>query len=67
MAGGLVTVYGMSDKMGLVSYNSGDEQSVKPYSEGTNEDIDEEIRRIVKECYARTKELLEGKRELMKK
>lgn len=38
---------------------------MKPYSESTNEEIDEEVRRIVKECYDRTKELLESKKEKM--
>jgi len=41
-------VYGMSEKMGLVGYNSaGEEQAFKPYSETTSEEIDEEVRRIV--------------------
>ena len=66
MVGGLVTVYGMSEKMGLVGYHS-DESSVKPYSEATNEMIDEEMRKIVFECYARTKELLESKKDLIHK
>jgi AFG3 family protein len=63
----LVTVYGMTDKMGLVGYHSNEETAVKPYSESTNEEIDEEIRRIVKECYERTKVLLEDKKDLMLK
>jgi ATP-dependent Zn protease len=40
----------MSDKMGLVGYNSagtGEQSYVKPYSEETNENIDVEVRRIV--------------------
>ena len=64
-AGGLVTVYGMSEKMGLVGYHSDYDTSVPPSHAGTNEEIDEEVRRIVKECYARTKVLLESKKELM--
>lgn len=35
IAQSLVTVYGMTDKIGLVSY-SGEEQSIKPYSDETN-------------------------------
>lgn len=66
MAGGLVTVYGMTEKLGLVSYYQ-EEMALKPFSESTNEEIDQEIRKIVMECYARTKELLESKRDLMKK
>lgn len=64
IAQGLVTVYGMTDKIGLVGYHS-EEQSIKPYSDSTNEIIDEEVRRIVSECYEKTKELLESKKELI--
>lgn len=66
IAQGLVTVYGMSPRLGLRGYHS-EESSMKPYSESTNEIIDEEVRRIVNECYLRTKELLESKRDLIKK
>jgi len=67
IAQGLVTVYGMTERLGLVGYHSDSEMPVKPYSEYTNEIIDEEVRRIVNECYERTKELLESKRELISK
>jgi AFG3 family protein len=56
----------MTDRLGLVGYHN-EEQSVKPYSESTNEIIDEEVRRIVQECYDKTKILLESKRELIHK
>jgi ATP-dependent Zn protease len=46
MVGGLVTVYGMNDKMGLVGY-SNEEMQIKPYSDATNEEIDIEMRLIV--------------------
>ena len=52
LANGLVTIYGMSTKMGLVGYNSASEdQFQKPYSEKTNSEIDKEVRAIVNECY----------------
>ena len=54
----------MTERLGLVGYHS-EETSVKPYSDSTNEVIDEEVRRIVFECYDKTKELLESKRELI--
>jgi len=54
----------MTDKLGLVGYSS-EESSVKPYSDSTNEIIDEETRRIVMECYDKTKILLESKKELI--
>ena len=39
-------VYGMSKKLGLVGYST-EENSVKPYSDATNELIDEEVKAIV--------------------
>jgi AFG3 family protein len=66
IAQGLVTVYGMTERLGLVGYHS-EEAALKPYSEGTNEIIDEEVRRIVMECYERTKILLESKKHLIEK
>ena len=56
----------MSNKIGLVSYQ-GDESGIKPYSEGTNEIIDEEIKVIVDKCYQETKDLLMSKKELIEK
>jgi ATP-dependent Zn protease len=68
LATGLVTVYGMSPKMGLVGYNSmsgGEEQFSKPYSEKTNADIDKVVREVVNECYQRTKAVLAEKKHLI--
>ena len=65
IATSLVTVYGMNDKMGLVSYNSGGEMSVKAYSDETTHEIDLEVKKIVDDCYARTKELLLSKKDLI--
>jgi len=67
-ATGLVTIYGMSPKMGLVGYNSASEESyVKPYSERTNAEIDREVREIINACYQRTRELLLPKKHLIEK
>jgi len=51
--------------MGLVSYNSGGEASVRAYSDETHHELDLEVKRIVDECYLRTRELLESKRDLI--
>lgn len=61
IASGLVSVYGMSSGLGLVSYQGN--EGPKPYSEGTNKKIDLEIRRIVDEQFAQCEQLLESKRE----
>lgn len=43
IAQGLVTIYGMNDRLGLVSYQS-DDQFSKPYSEETAAEIDFEVK-----------------------
>ncbi|MDA3615146.1 ATP-dependent zinc metalloprotease FtsH [Polluticaenibacter yanchengensis] len=66
---GMVTVYGMNDKIGNVSYyDPSNEQSfTKPYSEETGKIIDEEVRRLIDNAYQRTLKLLtERKAEVEK-
>jgi AFG3 family protein len=59
MAYSMVTIYGMNDKVGNVSfYGLSKDQFQKPYSESTASLIDEEVRSIVEEQYVRAKELL---------
>lgn len=60
MAYGMVTMYGMNDKVGNVSFNDpqGEFGFGKPYSDTTAELIDEEVRNIIKNAYERTKQLL---------
>ena len=62
MAYGMVTIYGMNDKVGNVSFNSNsDEMSFsKPYSEETSSMIDKEVRIIINDAYERTKALLKS-------
>lgn len=56
----MVTVYGMNNKVGNVSYYDPSQESafMKPYSEETGKIIDEEVRRIIDEAYSRTLDLL---------
>ncbi|MCO5248628.1 MAG: ATP-dependent zinc metalloprotease FtsH [Chitinophagales bacterium] len=65
MAYGMVTVYGMNDKIGNISfYDPQNENSfTKPYSEATAREIDEEVRKMVSAVYQRTKDTLIEKRE----
>src|SRR6056297_1445733 len=59
MAYGMVSVYGMSKKVGQVSFHGmGEGQFQKPYSETTANLIDEEVRKMVEAQYERAKELL---------
>jgi cell division protease FtsH len=59
----MVTVYGMNDKVGNVSFfDPAQENSfTKPYSEETSKMIDEEVRKLIDSAYVRTKELLTQK------
>jgi AFG3 family protein len=66
MAYGMVSIYGMNDKIGHISFydsKAGDYSFNKPYSEATAQTIDEEVRKIVNEAFNRTKKLLLDKRE----
>ena len=65
MAYSMVVVFGMSDKVGNVSYYDMLQQNnlTKPYSDATAEAIDAEIRAIIDRQYERVKKLLETKRE----
>src|SRR6202012_146420 len=55
----MVTVYGMNDKVGNVSfYDPQSENSfTKPYSEETSKIIDEEVRKLIDKAYDATKHL----------
>ena len=56
----MVTVYGMSNKVGNVSFYDPHTETAftKPYSEETGKIIDEEVRLIISEAYKRTFDLL---------
>ena len=60
MAYNLVKRYGMSPKIGLISFPERDEEVsfVRPYSEATAQEIDQEVRRIIQEAYERAKSIL---------
>ena len=61
----MVTVYGMNDKVGNVSFYDPQQETsfTKPYSEETSKLIDEEVRKLIDTSYERTKKLLEDKKE----
>ncbi len=61
---GMVTVYGMNEKVGNVSYYdpNADQTFTKPFSEETGKMIDEEVRSLVQKAYVRTLKLLRERR-----
>ncbi|MEO6870380.1 MAG: ATP-dependent zinc metalloprotease FtsH [Ginsengibacter sp.] len=64
MAYSMVTVYGMNDKVGNVSYYDPTQENTfqKPFSEETGKMIDEEVRKLIEVAFVRTKALLTEKK-----
>jgi len=56
----------MSPRLGMLNYQV-EEGYIKPFSDKTNKLIDEEVRRIINECYDRCKEILTDKKDLISK
>jgi AFG3 family protein len=69
VANAMVTVYGMSDKVGNVCFYDPNNENgfTKPFSEETGKMIDSEIRQLIDVAYARVKKLLSEKMEAVEK
>ena len=73
IAKSMVMQYGMSEKVGLVNYgNEGDEIFIgrdfgqtKSYGEHMATIIDEEVKRIIDDCYAKAKAVIEEHRSVL--
>ena len=67
----MVTIYGLSDKIGNLTYYDSSGQNeygfTKPYSELTAELIDKEISRIIEEQYQRAIKILESNKDKLTK
>lgn len=67
----MVSVYGLNEKIGNISYYDSTGQSdynfQKPYSEKTGQLIDEEVSKIIEEAYERTKLILKGNQDKLNK
>ena len=64
LARAMVTRFGMSKKIGYLSYDDDNQQQFhKPFSEETAKNIDEEVRRFVDEAYQQCKDLLTEKKK----
>ncbi|MCL4857169.1 MAG: peptidase M41, partial [Flavobacteriales bacterium] len=63
----MVSIYGLSDKVGNISYYDSTGQSdysfSKPYSEKTAQLIDEEVKNLIETSYIRTKKILEENKD----
>jgi len=65
----MVTVYGMNDKIGNISFYDPQQETTftKPYSDETAKMIDQEVRKLIDDAYEKTKALLSEKREDVEK
>ena len=72
----MVTRYGMSDHIGVINYDSDDDDEVfigrdlahaKNHSEEMSGEIDREVKAIVDDCYKRAKEILEEHMDVLHK
>jgi cell division protease FtsH len=67
----MVSIYGLNDKIGNLSYYDSSGQSdytfSKPYSEKTAELIDAEVKKISDECFSRAVRILEENKDKLKK
>jgi cell division protease FtsH len=65
----MVTVYGMNDKIGNISYYDPQQETTftKPYSDETAKMIDQEVRKLIDDAYEKTKSLLREKKEDVEK
>ncbi|MBL7772366.1 MAG: ATP-dependent zinc metalloprotease FtsH [Chitinophagaceae bacterium] len=68
MAYSMVSVYGMNDKIGNVSFYDPQNENgfQKPYSEETGKLIDDEVRTLAEKAYSRVKKLLTEKMEAVR-
>ncbi len=73
MAKAMVTRYGMSENIGLICYDNEDEEvfigrdlaHARGYSEGVAASIDQEIKRIIDECYAKARQIIGENRPIL--
>ena len=73
LAKAMVTKYGMSDNVGLINYDNEDDEvfigrdlaHARGYGEGVAARIDDEVKRIIDECYARAKAIIREHEEVL--
>ena len=69
MARNMVTKWGLNEKMGPILYGEDDSQAPgggnTHYSEDTSREIDQEVKLILNEAYARAMELLQANRDIL--
>ena len=69
----MVTKYGFSDELGMINYSTSDDEvfigreigHAKNFSEGTAEIIDQEVKKIIDDCYKKAKQILKDHMEIL--
>ncbi len=76
MAKAMVTKYGMSENLGLISYGNDDDEvfigkdfahSSRGYAEDTASKIDAEIKSIIDDCYKKAKDIISEHKDVLEK
>ncbi|MCI1653981.1 MAG: ATP-dependent zinc metalloprotease FtsH [Lachnospiraceae bacterium] len=73
VARGMVTRYGMSDNIGLISYTSDDDEVFigrdlahqRSYGENIQTEIDAEVKRIIDDCYREARRIIEEHEDVL--
>ncbi len=73
VARAMVTKYGMSERLGLINYDSDGEEvfigrdlaQTRSYSEGVAAAIDEEVKVIIDECYRQAREIIQANEKVL--
>ena len=73
MARAMVTKYGMSERLGLINYEQGEDEifigrdlaHTRAYGEQVASVIDEEVKHIIDDCYAKAKSLIESHMDVL--
>ena len=73
LAKSMVTKYGMSEEIGLINYDNEEDEvfigrdlaHTRGYGEDVARKIDEEVKRIIDECYQKATEMLNENREIL--
>jgi AFG3 family protein len=63
MATTMVTEWGMSEKLGPLHFENGENRFNKPFAESTAQTIDHEVKRIVDQAYKQCKDLLTARKK----
>lgn len=72
VATNMVTKYGFSEQIGMINYDDDDEVFIgrdlghtRGYSESVAKTIDEEVKKIIDDCYSKAKDILQKNRDIL--